>query len=189
MDKDNAHNLIQQKQTEESIKQEFEQTLPERVARYLQVKPHGIIPNTKFAAASSECSLLFRDGHYYGCISLSQAVAEALVKYVCEKNGWSPEKNYENNVNKLHTRGFISKELKEKLLRIWQKRDEYHHLNWTVATDREKLKNIAEEKAKLIVGIEREIFDFTLSTDGKIIPKKPQYWEGCDSQVFLRLDP
>ncbi|MBL7196961.1 MAG: hypothetical protein ISS47_02550 [Candidatus Omnitrophica bacterium] len=189
MDKETAYKLIQQKQTEGSIIQEFKQTLSERVARYLQVKPHGIIPSMKFAAASSECSLLFRDGHFYGCIALSQAVAEALVKYLCEKNSWSPESSYENNVDKLFERGFISGQLKEKFFKIWQKRDDYHHLNRTIETDREKLKEIAKEKAKLIAEIEREVFDFILSVDGKLIPKKPKYWEGCDNQVFLRLNP
>lgn len=43
--------IIRQKQLEDSIKQELEQTLSERAARYLQVKPHGIVPYTHFAAA------------------------------------------------------------------------------------------------------------------------------------------
>ena len=78
--------IINEKQLEDDLRQEFEQTIKDRIRRYLSVKPHGIIPNAKFAVASSECSLLFRDGHFYGCIALSQAVAEALVKYICEKN-------------------------------------------------------------------------------------------------------
>ena len=82
--------IFNEKQLEDSLRQEFEQTIKSRIQRYLSVKPYGIIPNTKFAVASSECSLLFRDGHFYGCIALSQAVSEALVKYICEKNGWSP---------------------------------------------------------------------------------------------------
>ena len=35
-----------------------------------------IIPYTHFAKASSECWDMFDNAHYYGCISLTQAVAE-----------------------------------------------------------------------------------------------------------------
>jgi len=72
------NNLIQQNLMEDSIKQELEQTLSLRTHRYLKVKPHGIVPYTQFAPISAECVLLFRDGHYYGCITLAQSVAEAI---------------------------------------------------------------------------------------------------------------
>jgi len=90
----NIQELMQQKFTEDSIEQEFEQTLSSRVQRYLKVKPHGIVPYTKFASVSAECALLFRDGHFYGCIALSQAVAEAIVRFLCQKNGWKPKKEF-----------------------------------------------------------------------------------------------
>ena len=76
MDEETKRELFQRAQTANSIKQEFEQTLSERVERYLQVKPHEIIPDAPFAVPSAECSLLFRDGHFYACIALVQAVAE-----------------------------------------------------------------------------------------------------------------
>ena len=57
MDKKTVHELIQQKQVEDSMKQEFEQTLSDRAARYLQVKPHGIIPYEHFSAASARVHL------------------------------------------------------------------------------------------------------------------------------------
>jgi hypothetical protein len=79
---------------QDGIKQEFEQTLGSRVNRYLKVKPHGIIPLTEFASVSAECALLFRDGHFYGAIALSQAVAEAVAKFLCQKNGWKPKKSF-----------------------------------------------------------------------------------------------
>ncbi len=188
MDNDNARDLIQKKQTEESIKQEFEQTLPDRIARYLQVKPHGIIPNTKFAAASSECSLLFRDGHFYGCIALVQAVAEALVRFLCQCNKISIVE-FEINVKNLSDNHIISDKLRKDFLKIWERRNDYHHLNPAIETDRQKLEEIAKEKTHLLVEVEREVFSFTLSHDGKIIPKEPKYWEGTNDQVFLRLDP
>lgn len=180
--------IINEKISEDNLRQEFEQTLKSRIKRYASVKPHGIIPNAKFAVASSECSLLFRDGHFYGCIALSQAVAEALVKYICEKNGWSPAKDYEENVRTLHKRGFISDQLRDGLLQIWQGRDTYHHLNNSIATEIDKLEQIAQEKAKLIALIEEEVFSFSLDGEGRLIPKNLKYWEGLDGQVYLRLE-
>ena len=188
MDNYNARELIQRKQTEESIKQEFDLTLPDRVIRYLQVKPHGIIPNTKFAAASSECSLLFRDGHFYGCIALVQAVAEALVRFLCQCNKM-PVAEFETNIKNLSSKDILSDKLRKDFLKIWERRNDYHHLNPAIETERQKLEEIAKEKAYLLVEVEREVFSFTLSQDGKIIPKEPKYWEKTNGQVFLRLEP
>ncbi|MDP2930666.1 MAG: hypothetical protein Q8N56_03625 [bacterium] len=188
MDTEIVKKLIQQKQTEDSIRQEFEQTLSERVIRYLAVKPHGIIPNTKFAPASSECSLLFRDGHFYGCIALVQAVAEALMRLLCQTNK-IPLGEFENNLKQLFEAEVITDGIRKSFLKIWERRNDYHHLNPTVETDRQELEKIAKEKASLLVEAEKEIFSFVPSTDGKLIPKEPKYWEGCNNQVFLRLEP
>lgn len=73
---------MQQLQIQESIKQEMKQTLSFRAERYSKVKPHGVIPYTPFAPASAECPLFFRDGHFYGCIALVQAVAEAISRFM-----------------------------------------------------------------------------------------------------------
>jgi hypothetical protein len=176
--------------TEDGIKQEFEQTLSSRVERYLKVKPHGIVPLTEFAPVSAECTLLFRDGHFYGSIALSQAVAEAIAKFLCQKNGWKPKKNFEENVAKLQTRQFISNGMKDKFLRIWEKRDDYHHLNPTIETDREKLEALAYEKVLLLKEIESEVFKFSI-VDGKLVPENRKYWvlqQNGTVPVFLKLE-
>lgn len=176
--------------TEDGIKQELEQTLSSRVERYLKVKPHGIVPLTEFAPVSAECTLLFRDGHFYGSIALSQAVAEAIVKFLCQKNGWQPKKSFEENVAKLETRQFISGDIKDKLLRIWEKRDDYHHLNPTIETDRQKLEALAYEKVLLLKEIESEVFKFSV-VDGKLVPENSKYWDLRQNEtvsVFLRLE-
>jgi hypothetical protein len=118
MDEKTKRELYQQALTTESIIQEFEQTLPERVERYLQVKPHMIIPNVLFAVPSSECSFLYRDGHFYACIALVQAVAEAVVKYICDVDFSRHGRVFEKNVEKLYERKFISDKLRESLLKI-----------------------------------------------------------------------
>jgi hypothetical protein len=41
-------------------------------------------PHVWFEVASTECRDLFRDGHFYGCICLSQSVAEGLGKFILE---------------------------------------------------------------------------------------------------------
>jgi hypothetical protein len=176
--------------TEDGIKQEFKQTLSSRVERYLKVKPHGIVPLTEFAPVSAECTLLFRDGHFYGSIALSQAVAEALAKFLCQKNGWKPKRNFEENIAKLRTRQFISEGMKDKFLGIWEKRDDYHHLNPTIETDREKLEALAYEKILLLKEIESEIFEFSV-VDGKLVPANRKYWvpqQNGTVPVFLKLE-
>lgn len=186
----NIQETMQQIFTEDGIKQEFEQTLPSRVQRYLKVKPHGIVPYTKFAPASAECTLLFRDGHFYGCIALSQAVTEAIARFLCQKNGWRPEKAFEKNVTKLYTRQFISEEMKNKFLRIWEKRDDYHHLNPNIETDREKLEELAYQKVLLLKEIESKIFKFSV-VDGKLVPENKKYWvlqQNGTIPVFLKLE-
>lgn len=191
MDEETKRKLFQYAQTADSIKQEFEQTLSERVERYLQVKPHKIIPNAPFAAPSAQCSLLFRDGHFYACIALVQAVAEAIVRYICDIDFSKHDRVFEKNVEKLHTRKFIDDKLQRALLKIWHKRDDYHHLNSNVESDRDTLEKLAKEKACLLVEVESEIFKFTFGKNGSIIPKYPKYWKIIGDQVgvFLRLEP
>jgi hypothetical protein len=182
--------IIQRVVTEDGIKQEFDQTLSSRVERYLKVKPHGIVPLTEFAPVSAECSLLFRDGHYYAAIALSQAVAEATAKLLCLKNGWKPCDRFEENVGKLETRHFISRNLREKFLSLWEKRDDYHHLNRTIETDRQKLEALACEKVLLLKEIESEVFAVSF-VDGKLVPECGKYWtlqQDGTVPVFLRLE-
>lgn len=184
---DRTKRILEKAQAKDSIKQEFDATLKQKVERYLEVKPHGIIPNTPFAPASSECSRLFRDGHFYGCISLTQSVTEAIVRFLCERNGWKADKDFETNVKKLRKRGFLDPEQVESLLDIWKRRDDYHHLNPSVEKELRKLEVLAKGKLQLLNKIESEIFAFT-TNNGKIVPKHPKYWTQTKSNVFLRLD-
>ena len=184
--------LIQRKELEDSLRQEFEGTLPDRVARYLEVKPHEIVPDRHFAPVSTECALLFRDGHFYGCIAMTQAVTEALVRFLCERNSWSPKDDFLTNVRKLREREKISDEVGKALRKIWRRRNSYHHLDAGVARGRRALENLAREKARLLAEVEREVFRYKI-INGKLVPERPQYWEPTDdsglTEVFLRLGP
>lgn len=184
----NRNQDAQRKRVEEDMRQLFEQRLPERVKRHFEVKPHPVVANHHFSAASAECIDLFIGGHFYGCISLTQAVAEALVRFLCHRNGWRPSKELEKNIGKLVTRKAISNELSGELLKIWNERDDYHHLNPNIETDRKKLEALARERVKLLNEVvEAEIFHFEL-VDGKIAPTHPKYWDIDDGKadVFLR---
>jgi hypothetical protein len=191
MNKEEKHKLFQLAQATDLIKQEFEQTLSERAERYLLVKPHEIIPNGPFAAPSAECCLLFRDGHFYACIALTQAVAEAIVRYICDIDFHGHNKVFEKNVEKLYARKLIDDELRSNLLKIWEKRDDYHHLNSGVQADRNTLQELCHEKASLLVKIESEIFKFSFGEGGGIIPKYPKYWKirGNQMEIYIRLYP
>lgn len=122
----------------------------ERVERYLRVQHHGIVAATPFAAASAECIDLFRDGHYYGAISLSQAVGEALVRHMCLSNEFRPGKAFEQNVQKLKRRSFIDAATATRLLLLWENRNDYHHLNNGIVTDRASLERLAFTKVRAL---------------------------------------
>ena len=188
MDQESIQGAVRRQQVEESLKQECEQALVERVNRYIEISHARIIPNHYFAPPSAECLLSFRDGHFYGCIATVQAVTEALVRFLCEKNFWKPAKEFEKNIKDLNKRGFISERLKDLFLRIWQSRDDYHHLNSTILAQRQELEKLAKEKIGFLAEIEKDIFAFTITDQGAVVPKNPKYWDGADGQVFLRLE-
>jgi hypothetical protein len=182
--------ILELKQIEESLKQECEANIKKRAKRYQQVKPYGIIAATHFASVSAEIPLLFRDGHYYGGIALTQAVAEALVRFMCERNSFNPGKDFKKNVEKLYGRKFIKEGLRKALLNVWENRDDYHHLNQNIEKDRKKLEGLALEKARLLKEMEKEVFDFTI-INGALIPTNQKYWDinGKYTHGFLRLYP
>ena len=85
---------------------------------------------------------------------------------------------------------FISEHTKINFLKIWEKRDDYHHLNPNIETDRIELEKMAFEKILLLNKIESEIFKFSIS-DGKLIPDNKKYWDIKQDgtvPVFLKLE-
>lgn len=173
------------------LRQECEATAAERVGRYLRVQHQPIVADTPFASASAECMGLFRDGRFYGCISLSQAVGEALVRHMCRSNHWRPAKTFEENVGALRRRGFIDEAIEAEMLSLWQQRDEYHHLNDSIATERTALDELAIAKIRALAVIEEWVFGFCHGEAGLVL-RHPQYWPRTGENqvgVFLRCDP
>ncbi|MBU0458633.1 hypothetical protein KKF03_04255, partial [Patescibacteria group bacterium] len=58
-------------------------------------------------------------------------------------------------IEKLLKRHFTSPELRGLLLQIWEKRDDYHHLNPNITTDRKDLEFLAKEKLNILNHVER----------------------------------
>ena len=186
---DKTRKIVEKAQTKDTLKQMFERTLGERIERHLEVKPHGIIPNSHFATVSAECYSLYQDGHYYGTISLSQAVAEALVKFLIDRNNLKKGKDYKTNVQRLKKDGVIDSTLEIAFNDIWKERNNFHHLNPQIEQDRQKLASLAKEKLTDLRDIEKELFAYT-TNNGKLVPKYRKYWDqtGNTISVFLRLD-
>ncbi|OGO21333.1 MAG: hypothetical protein A2144_00695 [Chloroflexi bacterium RBG_16_50_9] len=191
MDKKQAHAVIRRAQLESDLKAVCMGTISERVSRYLEVDTIKLTPNAHWASISAECALLYRDGYFFACIALCQAVAEAITRDLCKKNTMRCSKSFEDNINRLHRGDKISLNSKEAMEIIWKNRNDYHHLNPEVPTDKEKLQDISKSKMIALGTVEAEVFEFEL-VGGAIKPKYPQYWPKNPKgllEVFLRLEP
>lgn len=181
--------LLEKSKIKDSLQQEFNLTIEQRINRQLELRPHPIIPSTHFAKVSAECFNLYRDGHYYGTISLSQAVAEALVRFICQKNLMRASDDYEENIEVLKKRGLISDNLVVLFSQIWGERNDYHHLNPEIEQDRNKLELLAKEKLTNLKNIEEDLFGYMVN-DGKIRPNHLKYWEQTAETIptYIRFD-
>jgi hypothetical protein len=182
--------VAERRRVEESIREEVLRTLSDRADRFLQVCGAALVPDGPFAAPSGECAEQFRDGHYFGCIALTQAVLEAVIRHVWQvrfKKKPNQEGSFEKNLEALYKKGFISDEWKTKLDRMWADRHSFHHLRPSVESDRQKLEATARNTLKMLNDLEREFFGFTLR-EGMIVPDHPEYWSIRDgeSPVFMR---
>jgi hypothetical protein len=71
---------------------------------------------------------------------------------------------------------FISDGVRRWFLEIWEKRNDYHHLNPTIEQVQRQLENMAKEKMDLLTRVEGDIFRVTFN-EGKIIPTHTKYWD------------
>lgn len=161
-----------------------------RAERAERTRVHQVIPNDFFSAASSECQAVFIDGHYYACISLAQAVAEGLARFLGDLRKIGARKNPQQRVCKLSASGFITDLARDAFLRIWSyDRNAFHHINRDIPTNPAELERRAEDCVNALFEIESEVFAFTF-LGGKLVPKQPAYWPESDPEhleVFLRF--
>jgi len=191
MDEEEIRKVIKHHQLEDTLRQECLGTISERVTRYLELNFIEVTPNANWAFISAECILLYRDGYFFACIALCQAVAEAIVRDLCKTNRLKVTKSFDININRLCSQKEISNECKEVLGTIWKGRNDYHHLNPNVPTQRTKLQAIAKSKMIALGAVESEVFAFEW-VGGAIKPKYPKYWTETNDgllNVFLRFEP
>jgi hypothetical protein len=169
------------------MREDLERTLDERVARYVEVAHQGIVPNHHFAAASSECIDVYRDGHLLSAVMVSQAVTEGIWRFVLERNEIQSDRDRPALAATLVERKILSNDCAEAFGRIWRSfRNDVHHMNPGVSAV--PFKELARRNLIDLAVIEREIFGVTFD-NGKLVPLQPRYWdlrENGTTSVFLR---
>src|SRR5882724_3203507 len=153
--------ITDQSRMEEAIKNEVLRTLAERTSRFLQVHSMQLMPDGPFAAPSAECVEQFRDGHYYGCIALAQAVTEMMIRHMCQvklRKRKTQEADLKKNVEALHKQGRITDDWKTTLDHVWANRHAFHSLLPSVEMDRQKLEDAARNHLRLLKDLEKEFF-------------------------------
>jgi hypothetical protein len=165
----------------------LERSLEDRVERYLEVAHQGIIPNHHFAAASSECIDLYRDGYFWSAVMVSQSVTEGIWRFVLERNQVQSDRDREAQAATLVQQGILSPECADNFGRIWRSfRNDVHHMNPGVSAV--PIRDLAKRNLIDLAAIEREIFAVTFDV-GLLIPIQPRYWDVPPNgtiSVFLR---
>jgi hypothetical protein len=190
MAEEKIRKAIKRRELEDTLKGECLGSISDRVTRYLELTFIEVTPNEHFTSISAECILLYRDGYFFACIALCQAIAEALVRFMCERSRFKASKNFEENIETLGRRK-IKPDCNKLLKEIWKGRDDYHHLNPKVPTERTKLQAIARSKMIALHDVESKVFAFEW-VDGAIKPKHPKYWPKTQNgllNTFLRFEP
>jgi hypothetical protein len=170
------------------IRQEFENTLEQRVQRFLEIAHQGVIAGEHFGPASAECLRLYRDGHFISAVMVSQAVAEALFRFVLERNTLRLENDRPAVAPILVERGILSQTAADAFVRIWRSfRGDVHHLNPKVTTEI-PFPELAKRNVTDLAMVERELFEVAFD-NGRILPKQPKYWDlrpDGTAAVYLR---
>jgi hypothetical protein len=193
VDKEEVHKAIKRRQLQDNLEQDFLASINDRISRYLELDFIQVVPNTHFAPITIECILLYRDGYFFACIALCQAVAEAMLRFMCERNdrGSKGLVKFETNIRNLRElKDKIPLDWIETLERVWKNRNDYHHLNPDVPTQKEKLREIAKDKIVALLDVESKVFAFEW-VDGAIKRTHPEYWLETDSghlNSYLRFE-
>lgn len=179
--------IFRREDLKRGMREVLEQTLEDRVERYLEVAHQGIIPNHHFAAASSECIDLYRDGYSLSAVMVSQAVTEGIWRLVLDRNRVQADRDRQTLATTLVERGILSAGCAEAFGRIWRSfRNDVHHMNPSVTGV--PFGELARRNLTDLATIEREIFAVSFD-NGKLVPIQPRYWDlqpGGTTSVFLR---
>ncbi len=171
---DLAMQAIKRRRLQDDLRSSLEQSIDQRVDRYLEINHQWIIGNHYFAAASAECIELYRDGYFISTVMVSQAVNEGIFRFVAEKNSIDRE-SHEQFIKELMNGNIISEDCAEASQRIWGSfRNDVHHMNPKVATI--PFETLAKRNLQDLSVIEKEIFGVDVN-NGKLIPHQPKYWD------------
>jgi hypothetical protein len=173
---------------EKSLRRKFEAELEGRIRRTKELK-HQYQPYIGahyFAEASYHCLELYRDGYMLGCITCSEALLEAVLKFVLQRNRLNSKGEVEDHIKVLKDKGILTGKVLDAVNSAWRHRNDFLHLNPGVSAIE------LEPKAKQCIGaictLENEIFGGTFR-EGAFIPKKQIYWDIIAEgtvPVFLR---
>jgi len=178
---------VRRAQLRDEMRQTDETTRDARVERRLEINHQGIIGAHHFAAASSECISLYRDGHFIATVMATQAVNEAILKFLKERNGLCCCK-HEDLMETLRQKDVITQSCADASEQIWGSfRNDVHHLNLKVSTIQFPV--LSKTNLQSLAVIEGEIFGVDV-IEGKLHPRQPRYWDIQNDgtvPVFLRL--
>ena len=174
------------KNIENHLRRKFEFDLKERVQRTTELKYQKIIGSHYFAAASTQSLELYRDGYMLGCIMCSQALLEAMLKFIAQRNRMEYKKDVEDLIANLEFKNVLNEKALKAAKTAWHHRNDFHHLNPGVSTL--DLKAKAKECVDAICALEENVFSVSF-VNGALSPKNLVYWDvGADNTVpvFLR---
>lgn len=171
---------------EQNLRRRFEAELEVRIRRTDELNYQKVIGAHYFSAASTQCLELYRDGYMLGCIMCSQALLEALLKFVAKRNGLQYKKEIDELIADIEERQILNTRAVSSAKLAWRHRNDFHHLNVGVSNIDLSVK--AKECVDAICGLEEEIFSFSIA-DGLLFPTYPIYWNIQPNEpvaIFLR---
>lgn len=181
--------LADRHRIEASIKNEVLRTQSDLASRFLQVHGTVRVPDGPFAAPLIECVEQFQDGHYFGCIALSQAVLEAIIGHIWQiklKKKPNQESRFDKNLEALHKKKLLSDEWMTKLAQMWADRHAVYYFRPSAESDQQKIEEAARNALKMLKDLDREFFEFSVR-DGMVVPAHPEYWSIKESESLALL--
>lgn len=188
--------MIQRQRIKDALISDFNTSVDQRVSRYIEIGHQWIIGNHHFAAPSSECINLYRDGHFIAAVMMSHSINEGIIVFVADRVKLSRNKSdggtksIEDLINELERNKTISNTCADAARGIYGSyRNDVHHMSPKVSGIDFPL--LARDNLKRLAVIEGEIFGVDITSDGKLKPHMPIFWDlNADGTVsaFLRLE-
>ncbi len=156
------------------LRRKFESSLEDRVRRTSELNHKRIIGGHYFAVASVQCMELYRDGYMLGSIMCAQALLEAILKFVANRNGLEFRRETEDLLGELESEKILNERAIAASRLAWRHRNDFHHLNPGISEMDFEAK--AKECVEAICALEDEIFDASF-VSGMLVPRNPLYWD------------